>query len=65
MIPKARKNARRFKNVCRSVFQADVTVYKLTVVRLKKSTAQWFRVDNLARIFITLSWYDYTSLSNV
>ena len=27
--------------------------------RLKKSTAQWFRLANSARIFIYLSWYDY------
>ena len=33
---------------------------KLTAVRLKKGTAQWFISANLARIFINLSWYDST-----
>ena len=32
---------------------------KLTAVRLKMGTAQWFRLANSARIFINLSWYDY------
>ena len=32
--------------------------HKLEAARLKKGTAQWFRVANLARIFINLSWYD-------
>ena len=32
---------------------------KLTTARLKKSTAQWSRLANSARIFINLSWYDY------
>ena len=31
--------------------------HKLTAARLKKGAAQWFRVANLARIFINLSWY--------
>ena len=31
---------------------------KLTAVRLKKGTAQWFRLANSARIFINLSWYE-------
>ena len=34
---------------------------KLTVARLKKGTAQW---PILARFFINLSWYDYTSYSD-
>ena len=36
---------------------------KLTAARLKKDTAQWFRLANSARIFIKLSWYDYTTKS--
>ena len=32
--------------------------HKLTAARLKKSTAQWFRIPNSARIFINLWWYD-------
>ena len=28
------------------------------MARLKKSAAQWLSVDNSARIFINLSWYD-------
>ena len=31
---------------------------KLTRARLKKGTVQSFRFDNLARIFVNLSWYD-------
>ena len=34
---------------------------KLTAVRLKKGTAQWFRLANSARIFINLSWYERRS----
>ena len=33
---------------------------KLTSARLKKGTTQWFRLANSARIYINLSWYDYT-----
>ena len=29
---------------------------------LKKGTAQWPRLANSARIFINLSWYDYTHI---
>ena len=32
---------------------------KLTAARLKKGTAQWFRLANSGRIFFNLSWYDY------
>ena len=38
---------------------------KLTAARLKKSTAQWFRLANLARIFVNFSWYDYTIWCNI
>ena len=34
---------------------------KLTAVRLKKGTAQLFRLANSARIFINLSWYERKS----
>ena len=34
---------------------------KLTAARLKKVTAQWYRLANSARIFINLSWYDHTT----
>ena len=34
---------------------------KLTAVRLKMGTAQWFRLANSARIFINLSWYERKS----
>ena len=34
---------------------------KLTAARLKKGTAQWFRLANSARIFINLSWYELKS----
>ena len=34
---------------------------KLTAVRLKKGTAQWFRLANSARTFINLSWYERKS----
>ena len=34
---------------------------KLTGARLKKGTAQWFRLANSARIFINLSWYELKS----
>ena len=32
---------------------------KLTAVRLKKGTAQLFRLAYSARIFFNSSWYDY------
>ena len=32
----------------------------MAAVRLKKGTAQWFRLVNSARIFINLRWYDST-----
>ena len=35
---------------------------KLMAARLKKGTAQRFRVSNLARIFINLSWYDISCI---
>ena len=34
--------------------------FRLTAARLKKCTAQRFRLANSARIFINLGWYDYT-----
>ena len=34
---------------------------KLTVVQLKKCTAQWFRSAYSARIFINMSWYERKS----
>ena len=33
-------------------------LHKLTAARLKKGTAQSFRLANSARIFIDLCWYD-------
>ena len=33
---------------------------KLAGCGLKMGTAQWFRLANLERIFINLSWYDIT-----
>ena len=32
----------------------------MTAARLKMDTVQWFRLGNSVRIFINLSWYDYT-----
>ena len=34
---------------------------KLTAARLKKGTAQWFRLANSSHIFINLSWYERKS----
>ena len=31
--------------------------HKLTTARLKKGTAQWFKLTNSARIFINLCWF--------
>ena len=38
--------------------------HKLVAARLKKDTAQSFRLANLARIFINLSWYNINDLDN-
>ena len=48
-------------NICSS---SCVLYYQneLKAARLKKRTAQRFRLANLARIFINLSWYDITDL---
>ena len=37
----------------------------MTAARLKKGTAQLFRLANSARIFVNSSWYDYTDYINV
>ena len=39
--------------------------HKLTAARLKKNTAQGFRLANSARIFINLCWYDYINMLNM
>ena len=50
-----------------SVYFVHCTMYtvlsyqlKLKAARLKKGTAQWYRLANSVRIFINLNWYDYT-----
>ena len=44
-------------------FITELLLYKLklTAARLKKGTAQWFRLANSASIFINLSWYERKS----
>ena len=48
-------------NKIRNVYLLLSCQLKLTAARLKKGTAQWFMFANSARIFINLSWYDYTT----
>ena len=50
--------------MCSSSYNVDALIsyqHKLAPARLKKGTAQSFRLDNLARTYINLSWYDTTS----
>ena len=50
-------------NVCCIAVPAQ---HKLAAARLKKGTAQWFRLSNSVRIFISLNWYDYNiSITNI